>query len=154
MRSSATRSLRPKPRDVVVVEHEPLAEQLVEAADQENGVRRIAGVNDVETAAEEDLQRKPELHEQRDAVFEQVAREPVRLARQRVPVDVDVIDALETFLVARSLGTDDGNRIARRRQGARLLHHPPVEGTRQVLDDHQHSTAVCGFGHCLPPRVG
>ncbi len=69
--------------DVVVIEHELLAEQFVETADQENGVRRIAGMDDVEAATEEDLQRQPEFHEQRHAVFECVAQRAIRLTRQR-----------------------------------------------------------------------
>ena len=88
--------------DVVVIEHELLAEQLVETADEENRVRRIAGVDDVEAAAEQDLQRQPELHDQRHAVLERITQRAVGLARQRMPVNVDAVDALEALLVARA----------------------------------------------------
>ena len=74
MRSSATQQLAAEAAlaelrlvelgvDVVVVEHELLAEQLVEAADEEDRVRRIAGMDDVEAATEQHLQRQPEFHD-------------------------------------------------------------------------------------------
>ena len=159
--------------DVVVIEHELLAEQLVEAADEENRVRRIAGVDDVEAAPEQHLQRQPELHDQRHAVFERVAQRAVGLARQRMPMDVDAVDRLETLLVPGRLGADDGHRVTRRGERARLLPDTPVERAWQVLHDDEHARAaharslrsgalrgsafadfaraVTGFGHSILP---
>ncbi len=126
----------------MVIEHVLLAEQLVEGADEKDRVRRIAGVDHVEAATEEDLQRQPEFHGERDAVLERVTQHAVRFRGQAVAMDVDVIDALEALFVAGRLRADDRDDVAGRRKRARLLPHAPVERTRQVLDDDEHAAAL------------
>src|SRR4051812_26619754 len=124
-----------------MIEHELLAEELPEAADGEDEIRRIARMDDVEPAAEADLPRKHELHEQRARVLDRVAEQAIRLLRQRVTMDVDAVDALEAFLEGRGLRTVDGDREARRVERARLLPHAPIERQRQVFHDDEHAAA-------------
>jgi len=56
--------------DVVVVEDEPLAEQLEEAADEEEEVRRIARMDHVEAAREKHAPGEHERPEERRAVLD------------------------------------------------------------------------------------
>jgi hypothetical protein len=124
----------------VVIEQEFLAEQFVEPADQENHVRRIAAVHDVEAAREEYLQRQGELRGQRPAVLGEITERAAGLERHRMAIDRDPVEFLEALFVPLALGANDRNLIPRGMQRARFLPDAPIERQRQVLDDDQHTS--------------
>jgi hypothetical protein len=123
--------------DVVVVEDELLAEQLEEPADQEEEVRRIAGMNHVEAARGEHPPAQRERLPARPPSTP--ARSPERraLERQVIAPDRDALQELELLLVPLARGADDRHGVARVAQRGGLLPHAAVEGTGQVLHQHQ-----------------
>jgi predicted ATPase with chaperone activity len=123
--------------DVVVVEDEFLAQELEETADEEEEVRRVARMDHVEAAREEDAPRQEERVEERGGVLDRVAQRALGLHREVVAVDRDAVDLLETALEPLARGADDRDRVARVAERARLLPHPPVERAGKVLDEDQ-----------------
>ena len=91
-------------REVVVVEQEPLAEQLPEAAERPVGLRRVADVEDVEAAAghghPDRLHRR--AHEAPEELDDEAER-ALSVHRQRVAVDVHVLEHLERAVEALGL---------------------------------------------------
>ena len=76
---------------VVVIEQEFLAEQLPEAADQEEQVGRIAGMDDVEALPEEYSPAQGEREGERGGIFEQVSRCALCF-REVITQDLDPIE--------------------------------------------------------------
>src|SRR5688572_10140218 len=126
---------------VVVVEHELLAEQLEQVADEEKEIRRVAGVDDVEAFAKKNFQAEEQGPGQRREVFDRIAERAFGFGRQRVAPDVDAVDRLVLLFVALTGGADDRHRIAGVAQRGRFLPHPPVERARQVLHQDENSTS-------------
>src|SRR4029077_19106462 len=93
--------------EIVVVEHELLSEQLEEPADEKEQVRRIAGVNHVEPASEENPEGKRKGAGDSDAVLQRVACRTRRFERQAVAIDVDVVDRLEPLFAPLPGRADD-----------------------------------------------
>src|SRR6185436_16922151 len=124
---------------VVVVEHELLAEQLEEVADEEEQVRGIARVDHVEAPAEQHTPAQQEGPEQGSAVFDRIAQRALGFRRQLIAPDVDAVDLLVLLLVALAGRADDRHQVPRVAQGGGLLPYPPVERTRQVLDQDENT---------------
>src|SRR4051812_4306051 len=122
---------------VVVVEQELLAEDLVEPADQEEEIGRIAVMDDVEAAREEHPQRQHERPEKRRAVLDQVTGGAGGLGREVVAPDVDAVDRPEMRLVATAGGADDRDDVSRIAQRGGFLPHAPVKRRREILDEYE-----------------
>ena len=91
--------------DVVVIEDESLSEQeLVDRADEDERVRRVVCMDDVEPMATENSDRGLQRHERRVNVLEDVSERSFRPDAPFVAIDVDPADGL-------------GGRAARRREG-------------------------------------
>ena len=121
-----------------MVEQEPLAEQLPEAAQRPVGLRRVADVEHVEAAAGHG--HPDRLHGRAHEAPEELGHEAERalgVHRQPVPVDVHVLEHLEGAGEALGLGADDAHPVAGPGQGGGLQPHPAVERDGQVLDDDQ-----------------
>ncbi len=129
----------------MVVEDELLAEQLVESADQEEEVRRVAGVNDVEASSQQHSPREHEGREQGFAVFAHVADRGRGLGRRPIAVDVNALDDFVARIVARRARTDHGDRVAGRSKRERLLPNAAIEWDRQVLDEDQNPARSLGI---------
>jgi hypothetical protein len=117
----------------VVVEHELLAEQLEQVADEEKEIRRVARVDDVEAFGKKDFQAEEQGRGQRREVFDGIAERAFGFGRQRIAPDVDAVDRLVFLLVALAGGADDRHRIAGVAQRGRFLPYPAVKGAGQVL---------------------
>ena len=99
--------------DVVMVEDEPDTENVFEeASGQEQEVGRVAGVENVEAAPEEDAPREDELPKQRRRVLDGIAERSLRFERQPMTVDVNSVDDLVSDFGTASLGADHGDFIA------------------------------------------
>ncbi len=127
----------------MVIEQEFLAEQLEKRADQEEKIRRIAGVNDVETLPPAHVQRERERANERDGILDRVAGDG-RCFEQAIAVDIDAVDGFDLALVALAGRRDDGNAVAGIAQGRGFLPDPPVERDRQVFDQDQHPPGALG----------
>ena len=125
--------------EIVMIEHELLAEQLEEAADQEKQVRRIAGMDDVESTGEEHPPGEQEGRDERNRVLHCIPGCARSLDRQVVAVDVDAVDRLELALVTAPRRADDRNDIARVAKGASLLPDTAIERAGQVLYQNQYA---------------
>ena len=114
------------------------AERPERPGDEEDQIRRVAAVQDVDPLLAADAERQPGLVPERGAVFAQVAERAGALGRQVVAVDLDALEPLALGLVALALRADDRDRVAGGGERRRLGPDPAVEGHRQVLDDDQH----------------
>src|SRR5204863_1634242 len=92
---------------VMMVEEELLAEELVEAADEEEQIRRVAAVNDVKAARGKHAQRQHKRPQERRAVFDEVAERAGAFGRELVAPDMDAVDRLDARLAAAAGGADD-----------------------------------------------
>ena len=102
-------------RDIVLIVDELLAHELERRGGQKDEVRRIAGLDDRKAALPMDLDQKPEFVKKRRRIFAEISEAPAPLGRQRMPVDRDVVDDLE------SLGKDAlAGQITETRQPARV----------------------------------
>jgi len=136
-------------RKVVVVEHEHLAEQPPERAEQPVSLRRVAGMQHVEAASE---QRHPEgeqrRHDEAPGELAHEAEGALRVGEQGVAVDLDAFEPLPRLIVAFHLRADDADAATGLGQRGRFEPDPAVEWHRQVLhyDQHaldQHAPARC-----------
>ena len=122
----------------MLVEDEPLAEELERRGERPVRVRRVARLDHVESlpagAAKNEHERaKPAVGELPDVR----ERSPWR-GRRRVLTDPDARNFLERR-ITRPLWADDGDLEARVPEREGLQPHAPVEGHGQVLNDDQDS---------------
>jgi hypothetical protein len=137
-------------RHVVVVEHEPGPQQQHQwQRDEEEQVRRVAGLDDADAPGQRDPPREQRLGGERDGVLHQVPGEPGGLEPRPVAVDVDTVDDLVAHRVLRGAGADHRDVVAGVAQRAGLLPHAPVERHGQVLDQDQHPGRT-GSHHTSP----
>src|SRR6185437_9912290 len=112
--------------DVVMVEEEALAgNHLVERADEEDVIGRIARVDGIEAVAPQDLEREHELPEERGGVLQHVPPGAPRLERQGMAVDVNAVQALVSRRVLASRRTDHRHLIATGLERSSFLPHAP-----------------------------
>ncbi len=132
-----------------MVEHVALAEQFERQRHEEDQVRRVAAMDHVEAAREQDLHRQHELPKQGGRILGQVAQAGLGVLRHRVPIDLDAVEQLGTFVRRRAERADDGDHRPGVAQGARLLPDPAIERDRQVFHDDQNAPAGkrSGLGH-------
>jgi hypothetical protein len=121
---------------VVMVEDEFLAEQSVPECDEDECVRRIVRVNDIEAVPNEDEQSEEECGGHRVAVLEEIADESVPLTRSSVPEDPHSFDDLGST-PARWGRRDYGNLISSIDQCLRFTANAPIVGIRVVFKEHQ-----------------
>jgi hypothetical protein len=124
---------------VVVVEDELLAEELVERPDEEEQIRRIAGMHYVEAPFPQHFQAEEEAEEHRRRVLDEVAQGSRALGRQRIAPDVDAVDDLVPGFVAAAGGADDRHLVAGGAKRERFLPHAPVKRAGQVLYEDQYA---------------
>ncbi len=106
-----------------MVEHELHAEQLEEGADQEQQVRRVAGMDDVEAAPPPHAPAQPEGAGTAPRCIRAGSRQPAAFHRQPVAMDVDVRRSdLETPFAARCRSGRSPTPGSRRR----AAHRPPA----------------------------
>src|SRR6185436_5122120 len=111
------------------------------AADEEEKIRRIAGVDDVEP----DPERKQERPEQRGRVLDQIAKRALGLVGEVVAMDVDAVDRLELLLVTLAGGADDRDAVPCGAQGRRLLPHATVKRAGEILDEDENPSLLRHF---------
>ena len=123
----------------MLIEHRPrTAEKPEHERHDEEQVRRVAEVHDVDAALPAHLQREPSGVPQGHRVFAQVAKWSARRRAQRIAQDAHAVDRRFALRVLfGSLRTDNGDLIARVCQSAAFLPDPSVERHRQVLDQDQ-----------------
>ena len=125
-------------RQVVMVVHESLAQQLVRGRDEDKSVRRVGGMNDVEAFAKIDEHGRDEHRHRRVAVLHEIAHESSRRPRCWIAVDDDAVDRL-TPALSRPRRRDHGDPVSGLHQRSRLAAHTGVVGIRVVLDQHEHA---------------
>ena len=85
--------------DIVLVEDELLAHQLERRGGEKDEVGRIAGLDDGKAALPVNPEQEPEFMEQRRRIFAEVGERAASLGRQRMPVDRNVVDDLESLRI-------------------------------------------------------
>ena len=123
-------------RQVVVVKHELLAEQLEHRTDHEQGVGWVRGVDHVEAFAHRHPERQQQHREGRIREFEGVADDSVSAGRRGETIDVDTVEVFAPGLTL-CPRRDDGHVIACIAKRMRFAPHPHVERIRVVLDKQQ-----------------
>ena len=91
---------------IMEVEDEPLAEQLVWQRIEEQDVRRIADLDHVKARAAGDLRQQTTLVKQGAQIFDDKAEFAPRLKRQGVAVDGNSVNELERERMFLCLGAD------------------------------------------------
>src|SRR5581483_2524755 len=111
-----------------------------EPAQRPIGLRRVADMQDVEAAAEElHLEAQERGHQEAPEEFHHEADLALGVDRQRIAIDVDVLDRLAALVEAAHLRADDADGIAVLRQRGGFEPYPPVERDRQILDHDQNA---------------
>ena len=126
-----------------MVEHEPLAEGLVDGGDEDQDIRWVVGVHHVEAAPHEGDERQRQHHDHRIPVLEEVPHQPTSLGRGRVLIQrYSRSDLLPYGSGLRAARTDDRHPMTGRHQGGRLGTHPGVLPVWVVLQQHQDAERV------------
>src|SRR5690242_17449879 len=119
----------------MMVEHElRTEEQLKESSDQKNGVRRIAGLNHVKSASDEDSQSEVKLPQQRHGIFDNVTQCAACLDPQWMSKNVNSLQNLDPLLTAGACRTNDRHLIAILGKRRRFLPHSSVKRDRKIFD--------------------
>ena len=126
-----------------MVEDESHAQELEKSTDEENRIRRVAGLENAKAGARINLEGQKQLDSQCPGVFDKIAKGSGPLP-DFMPVDIDPFQRLAGAHESRSFGADDGNAVSRFGEGTRLLPHAPVLGNRQILDDDTDTHRFCG----------
>src|SRR6185437_10816312 len=130
-------------RQIVVIENEALAEWTPETAEQPIGLRWIAGLNDVETAATGG--HGDRAHGRANEAPCEFGREPEGALRphwQCVAKDVDILQALVRVFVPLEFRTDDAHRITGPTEGRRLEPDAAIERHWKVLHDDEGAASL------------
>ena len=89
------------------------AEQFEWQGNEENIVRRIAALNDMESVSQINPPRVEELPKKRAAVFPYITESAVSLFRHRVPINVNTINESRVLLVhSLPSGTQHGDFVS------------------------------------------
>ena len=127
----------------MMVEEECLAEQAPEPAQQPIGLRRIAGMENVEAASEEgDAQGEQGGQQKAPDEFGRETRLAGRIEGQGVAEDLDPLEQLVACIEALCLRANDTDVISRLGQSRRLEPDAAVERHGEVLHDDQNA-ACC-----------
>ena len=137
----------------MVVENEPGTAGAQDQSDEEQQIRRIACVHDVDRALATDLYREPQRMPQRHSVFPQIAHRPASRRPQRISQDADAFDHRFGFAILLGTGwADDSDPVTRVDQCATLLPDPAVERHREVLHEDQYVAiqllTTSSIAHC------
>ena len=133
--------------EVVLVVDEADAAAAVEQRQRPVGVRRVAGLQDVEAVPLPGLAGQAGGPQPGVAELPEVAEEPGGRRGRRVLVEPDPVE-LRVRRVARSLGTDHRDPVARLDQRLALQPDAAVQRDRQVLHDDQDVPAGPAGLHC------
>ena len=122
-----------------MVEDELLAERLEEGTDDEQRIRRIRNMDDVEASANRHPARQEQHRRRRVREFERVSDHAVSTGRGWETIDVDPVEPFGERLACRSR-RDDCDVEARLVQRMRFPTDPDVERECVVLDEEQDPT--------------
>ena len=138
-----------------MIEDESLSEQeLVDRADEDERVRRVVCMDDVEPMATENSDRGLQRHQRRVNVLEDVSERSFRPDAPFVAIDVDAADGLGGRLLV-GARADDAHGVAVLDQRQRLATHPLVLGIRVVPEEHDHASGLrAGFPRPSPRETG
>jgi hypothetical protein len=139
---------------VVVIEDEPLsAPEDPWQRDEEQEVRRIARLDDVDPSPPGDPPGQRAGPVERHAVLDQVALGAPCLHPGPVPTDVDPVEVLPDSGVLGTTRADHTDVEAGIPQRAGLLPHAAGKGHREVLDEDEHTRALrLSRSHRCGPR--
>ena len=145
--------------NVVLVEDEFGAEQLVGQRDEKNQIGRVAGMNDVDAVPPPDSECQASLMVERAGVFEKEAKDAARLQGNGMPIDGDAVYCFLGLRMQRRLGANDADLPARAGQCLRFLPDASIEGDGEVFDNDQARGPPLRLDHelldlCAAPREG
>src|SRR5258708_20497668 len=112
------------------------SEYLKRQGHEEDVVGRIASLNHVKSARQEDPPRVQEFPEERPTIFPEIAEGSVPFFRHRVPVDVNPFQHL-ILAVALAPRREHRHFVPTLIKRAHLLPHTAVKGHGEVLYDDQ-----------------
>ena len=124
----------------MVVEQEFLSKELEESADQEDVVRGIASMNDVEATTECYFYGERELPEQCDPVFEHVAQRAICFDGVVIAANFDAVQQFKAGLMILPGRANNCYAVTGFLQGRCFLPDSPIEGNGKILDNYQNTT--------------
>src|SRR5262245_21075743 len=113
------------------------AEKLEWQGHQEDIVRRIASLQDMEPVTQEDPPGIEELPEKGGAVLPQIPHRAIAFTGHGMAIDMHPIDQFVAPLVAFAARAQNGYLVALLEERAGFLPDPRVERDRKILDDDQ-----------------
>src|SRR5450759_4324413 len=97
----------------MLIENELFPQQAVEQTDEKESVRRVGGMDHIETTLEEHLPAQAEGHHQSNDIFYNIADIFVIDNGQMIAIDVDVINAgIGLSLILAPFGADYAHLVA------------------------------------------
>src|SRR5579863_3452132 len=96
---------------VVLIKDESYAEQLEKTGDQEDGVRRVASLENLKRSSRVNPESEEEFGGQRPTVFGQITQAS-RHFESGVAMDFNAVQYLVRPFAPASLGADDGNPVS------------------------------------------
>jgi hypothetical protein len=138
-------------RDIVLVKDVLLPKELEWQGNQENIVRRIAALNNVETSCQEDSPCEQILPKKGICIFKQIAKRPPCLDGRGMAKNADALEPFESNSVRPANRTDDGNFIAGGSKRLSLLPDPSIERDRQILYDDKNTASFMPGIHDANP---
>jgi hypothetical protein len=96
----------------MVVKEKAPAPEFVNKSNQENEVRRVAGMNHIKSMAPRNLDRQAQFVKKCAPILEKITKCAVRFVHEGVTVDVNPINLLVPLLGTFSDRTNDGNLVA------------------------------------------
>src|SRR5215472_4956077 len=119
-----------------------------EDRDQENGVRRIAALYDLKTAAQIDPPRVKEFPEKGGAVLPDITESAIAFFRHWMPIDVDSFQKFVSFAIVLPSGTQNRDLVTVVPQRRSFLPDPRIERDGQVFDDNQNLSFQTALLRC------
>src|SRR5437667_7484561 len=129
-----------------IVDH-PHAKELKRPGDQEEKVRGIAEVNQLEAMPAPSLPSQACFSPESGSVLAEKAKKTAGLFADPVPIDLNALQFLLGFGITAHLRANHDHIISRVAKGARLLPDAAIQRHRQILDNNESE----GLAHARSP---
>src|SRR5437867_1968724 len=119
-----------------IIDH-PHAKELKRPSDQEEKVRRVAEVNQLEAMPPPGLPSQACFSPESGSVLAEKAKKTTGLFADPVPIDLNALQLLLGFGITAHLRANHDHIVSRVAEGARLLPDAAIQWDRQILDDNE-----------------